>query len=129
MGTRAGRWGCRGLRTGEAKRGWQTGTASYEHEGAENMGGENMHEAVARVACRAVGGPREQGVGRGERAATMCGMAVAAGMAMRGAEVVASCPLDCLSNRVLQPVAETIKLSAVLFMFYLVYIFLQPTNA
>ena len=36
-GTRAGRWGCRGLRTGEAKRGWQTGTASYEHEGAENM--------------------------------------------------------------------------------------------
>ena len=32
-GTRAGRWGCRGLRTGEAKRGWQTGTD--EHEGAE----------------------------------------------------------------------------------------------
>ena len=30
-GTRAGRWSCRGLR------GWQTGTASYEHEGAENM--------------------------------------------------------------------------------------------
>ena len=37
MGARAGRWGCRGLRTGEAKSGWQTGTASYEHEGAENM--------------------------------------------------------------------------------------------
>ena len=93
-GTRAGRWGCRGLRTGEAKRGWQTGTASYEHEGAENMGGENMHGAVARVACRAVGGPREQGVGRGERAATMCGMAVAAGMAMRGAEAWAACKME-----------------------------------
>ena len=93
-GTRAGRWGCRGLRTGKAKRGWQTGTASYEHEGAENMGGENMHDAVARVACRAVGGPREQGVGRGERAATMCGMAAAAGMAMRGAEAWAACRME-----------------------------------
>ena len=36
--TRAGRWGCRGMRTGEAKRGWQTGTANYEHEGAEVPG-------------------------------------------------------------------------------------------
>ena len=36
-GSRAGRWGCRGLRTGEAKRGWQTGTANSEHDGAENM--------------------------------------------------------------------------------------------
>ena len=36
--TRAGRWGCRGMRTGEAKRGWQTGTANYEHEGAEVLG-------------------------------------------------------------------------------------------
>ena len=36
-GTRAGRWGCRGLRTGEAKRGWQTGTANSQHDGAENM--------------------------------------------------------------------------------------------
>ena len=53
-----------------------------------------MHGAVARVACRAVGGPREQGVGRGERAASMCGMAVAAGMAMRGAEAWAACRME-----------------------------------
>ena len=55
-GSRAGRWGCRGLRTGEAKRGRQTGTANYEHEEAEVPGvrpwGTVVNpSAISRIGC------------------------------------------------------------------------------
>ena len=115
-GTRAGRWGCRGLRTGEAKRGWQTGTASYEHEGAENMS--CMTARVPRV-WEAMQDGDNAGCGLLRvQPGCCCGRIHVRRLAlgMWGCQV-AICPLDCLSNRVLQPVAETIK-SDVLFMFY-----------
>ena len=85
----AAAWGL-GKRRGAARRALPV----MNLRGRRTLGCENMHGAVARVACRAVGGPREQGVGRGERAATMCGMAAAAGMAMRGAEAWAACRME-----------------------------------
>ena len=109
VGTRAGRWGCRGLRTAKRAIHPDHYGPAYNTPSRPNPLTPITHHQHAPPFLMLLRVPPGCCCGRIHVRRLALGM---------WAFQVASCLLDCLSKRVLQPVAETIK-GDVLLMFYL----------